>query len=130
MSSLVDQPPNDLNARLKTLGGVAALIIVVGTASVQMFKPVVPVMISHRLATFGDGYVISLNNQTNVQISVVMRVTGETHPKPYVVTITIPPNGSREIGWAEGCDLQRGDKVTLEHPRYASETWTVDRDGG
>jgi len=125
MSSVTINLTSADKAKLNKFGAWSVAIALFGSGYFVGWKPSLTIMVAKRPSLFGSGFVLHIDNQTGNQLSVVMRVTGKNRPQSFERVFTIPPNGSTEIGWAEGWDFQYGDKVTFSHPKYASETWNL-----
>jgi hypothetical protein len=82
--------------------------------------PPLPVVTAWRPSVVNDSRVLLLSNQTAHQLTVSLTLTREGEAESSPVAIPIPPNGNREIGWAEGCVFQKGDRITLSHPEHRS----------
>ena len=85
--------------------------------------PVVPVW---RSSMVNDTRVLILQNQTDHQLTVGLSLTRDGVAGSKTVAVPIPPNGSTEVGWAEGYDFRQGDLVRLSHPEYRSISDVVD----
>jgi len=80
-------------------------------------KPALPIVVSKRPSTVGEGAVLVFDNQTNRQITVAVIVErgGQVAGK---WNVPVPPNGSSEFGWAEGWAFTKGDKFSLSHSDF------------
>jgi hypothetical protein len=88
-------------------------------------RPPLPVVVTKRPSAVGEGMVLVFDNQTDHQITVgvVIERDGKTAGN---VGVTVPPNGSKEFGWAEGWAFRKGDKVSLSHSEYRDEQILLD----
>jgi hypothetical protein len=106
-------------------GGLLKLAMIAGLGMGLLWLggfryPPLPVVTAWRPSVVNDSRVLLLSNQTAHQLTVSVTVTREGEAESRPVAIPIPPNGNREIGWAEGCVFQKGDRITLSHPEHLS----------
>ena len=96
-----------------------------GRVSGIVSKPRLPVVVIKRPSAVGEGLVLSFENQTDHQITVgvIVERDGKTAGR---WGASVPPNGSKEFGWAEGWAFKQGDRFTLVHPEYRDESHVID----
>ena len=85
-------------------------------------KPVLPVRVSFRLAFMGQGLVATLRNVTDGPLNVIAELREPGTDSARNVSLALDPNGTTEIGYAQGWTITSGQSVTVEASGYRSVT--------
>ncbi|HVS38908.1 MAG TPA: hypothetical protein VMS17_25345 [Gemmataceae bacterium] len=96
-----------------------------GSNPFNMVKPPVPVVISYRESSVGQGKVAIFSNQTSNRLTITVEFHNEQFNKSKTVTLDLDPNSKMEIGWLEGWKFLSGETITVSHPDWSSKTVTV-----
>lgn len=86
--------------------------------------PTVPVVVSFRDSTLGQGKVAIFSNQTSNRLTISVKYI-HRWDQPKSRNIDLDPNGKREIGWLESWELKTDDTLEITHPQYSSTKTTV-----
>lgn len=79
----------------------------------------VPVRAAIRHSLVNDTLVVVLINEAPHQLAVDVGLKRNGQVL-VVATVSLPANGTKEVGWMEGFPFQRGDTVVLSHPEYTA----------
>jgi len=85
-------------------------------------RPIAPVRVSFKLAFMGQGLVASVRNATDQPLNVIAELR-DAGPEPTrTISLALDPNGSTEIGYAQGWTITSGQSITVSSSGYRSVT--------
>ncbi len=87
-------------------------------ARVEQSKPDLPIALTYRGAITGPGLVISLKNNSNRSLAVLMTVANATTKQVKTFRLDISPQQTTEVGYLEGWTFASGDSVKVVHAEY------------
>lgn len=87
----------------------------------EQLLPEMPVEVRFRPSVLGQGLVIMVKNESNSDISAIVRITRLSTDKRSMFTLNLRPGDTQSIGHLEGWQLQSGDTIEIESEDY--RTW-------
>lgn len=85
----------------------------------NLFKPDIPIQLSHRESALGQGYVMQFHNKCDKYLRVAVDFQdAATGRSTGIKMLDLPPSLTTEIGWAEGHKFASGDVITVTHNDY------------
>jgi hypothetical protein len=96
-----------------------------GGGPLPVSKPPVPVVVTYRNSLVGVGQVAVFSNQAPTQLTVTVDFVSKDKSRRKAAAVDLPPNGTREAGWAEGWAFEPGDTVTVSHSDYSPRTYVT-----
>ena len=85
-------------------------------------RAVIPVRVTFRLAFMGQGLVASIRNISNGPLNVIAELR-DTGAEPIrSVSLTLEPNATTEIGYAQGWRISSGQSISVSSSGYRSVT--------
>lgn len=85
-------------------------------------KPIIPVRVTFRLAFMGQGLVATVRNASDSPLNVIAELRDPGGDSSRSVSLALAPNGSTEIGYAQGWTITSGQSVTVGASGYRSVT--------
>lgn len=87
-------------------------------------RAVIPVRVTFKLAFMGQGLVASIRNVTDRPLNVIaeLRNRDAVGDAARTVSLALAPNGSTEIGYAQGWTITSGQSITVSSSGYRSVT--------
>jgi Tfp pilus assembly protein PilE len=85
-------------------------------------KPVLPVRVTFRLAFMGQGLVATVRNVTDGPLNVIAELREPGTEATRSVSLALDPNGTTEIGYAQGWTITSGQSITVAASGYRSVT--------
>lgn len=87
-------------------------------------RPVIPVRVTFKLAFMGQGLVASIHNATDKPLNVIAELRNrEAGGEPgRTAFLALAPNGSTEIGYAQGWTITSGQSISVSSSGYRSVT--------
>jgi len=85
-------------------------------------RPLVPVRVTFRLAFMGQGLVATVRNATDGPLNVIAELREPGNEASRSVSLALDPNGSTEIGSAQGWTITSGQSITVAASGYRSVT--------
>jgi hypothetical protein len=96
-----------------------------GGGPLPVLKPPVPVVVTYRNSLVGAGRVAVFSNQAPTRLTVTVEFVSKDKARRKAAAVDLSPNGTREVGWAEGWAFEAGDTVTVSHPDYSPRTYVT-----
>jgi hypothetical protein len=90
-------------------------------------RPVIPARVTFKLAFMGQGLVASIRNVTDTPLNVIAELrdrdvgAGAGVPSR-TISLALPPNGTTEIGYAQGWTITSGQSITVSSSGYRAVT--------
>lgn len=112
---------------MKIIGKLVTLILCVaafcagGFASryVEVFRPTLPVAVTFRKATLGEGHVAQIRNESERALAVRLRhKKAEGEPKEMI--LVLKGGDADELGWMEGWKFAPGDTLLVQESGHKS----------
>ncbi|MBX5463666.1 MAG: hypothetical protein IRZ28_21590 [Steroidobacteraceae bacterium] len=85
-------------------------------------KPVLPVRVTFRLAWMGQGHVATIRNVTDRPLNVIAELREPGKEDVRSLSLALEPNGTTEIGYAQGWTITSGQSLTVAASGYRSVT--------
>jgi hypothetical protein len=85
-------------------------------------RPVIPVRVTFRLAFMGQGLVASIRNVTDKPLNVIAELRDTGSEQARAVSLALDPNGTTEIGYAQGWTITSGQSIFVSSSGYRSIT--------
>ena len=85
-------------------------------------RPLVPVRVTFRLAFMGQGLVATIRNATEGPLNVIAELREPGNEATRSVSLALDPNGTTEIGYAQGWTITSGQSITVAASGYRSVT--------
>lgn len=85
-------------------------------------KPVLPVRVTFRLAWMGQGHVATIRNVTDRPLNVIAELREPGKDDVRSLSLALEPNGTTEIGYAQGWTITSGQSLTVAASGYRSVT--------
>jgi len=85
-------------------------------------RPVLPVRVTFRLAWMGQGLVATIRNITDRPLNVIAELRDASTDVVREVSLALDPNGTTEIGYAQGWTITSGQSVTVASSGFRSVT--------
>jgi hypothetical protein len=78
--------------------------------------------VTFRLAFMGQGLVATVRNVTDGPLNVIAELREPGNEASRSVSLALDPNGSTEIGYAQGWTITSGQSITVAASGYRSVT--------
>ncbi|HEU4627273.1 MAG TPA: hypothetical protein VFS52_21110 [Steroidobacteraceae bacterium] len=85
-------------------------------------KPPVPVRVAFRAAFMGQGFVATIRNATDGPLNVIAELREPGNEATRSVSLALDPNGTTEVGYAQGWTITSGQSITVAASGYRSVT--------
>jgi len=85
-------------------------------------KPLVPVRVAFRAAFMGQGFVATVRNITDGPLNVIAELREPGSEATRSVSLALDPNGTTEIGYAQGWTITSGQSINVAASGYRSVT--------
>jgi hypothetical protein len=85
-------------------------------------KPLVPVRVAFRAAFMGQGFVATIRNATDGPLNVIAELREPGSEATRSVSLALDPNGTTEVGYAQGWTITSGQSVNVAASGYRSVT--------
>jgi hypothetical protein len=85
-------------------------------------RPLVPVRVAFRAAFMGQGFVATIRNATDGPLNVIAELREPGAEATRSVSLALDPNGTTEVGYAQGWTITSGQSVTVAASGYRSVT--------
>src|SRR5687767_6351349 len=87
-------------------------------------RPVIPARVTFKLAFMGQGLVASIRNVTDRPLNVIAELRGRDAAGAALrtVSLALAPNGTTEIGYAQGWTITSGQSINVSSSGYRSVT--------
>ncbi len=85
-------------------------------------RPVIPVRVTFKLAFMGQGLVASIRNVTDKPLNVIAELRDAGAEQARAVSLALDPNGTTEIGYAQGWTITSGQSISVSSSGYRSIT--------
>ncbi len=85
-------------------------------------RAVIPVRVTFRLAFMGQGLVASIRNVTDRPLNVIAELRDAGAQAERSVSLALGPNGTTEIGYAQGWTITSGQSISVSSSGYRSVT--------
>jgi len=85
-------------------------------------RPIIPVRVAFKLAFMGQGLVASVRNATDRPLNVIAELRDAGAEPTRTISLALDPNGSTEIGYAQGWTITSGQSITVSSSGYRSVT--------
>jgi hypothetical protein len=105
-----------------TLQEKTAALATRDAALAEANRPLTPVRVTFRLAWMGQGLVATIRNVDDGPLNVIADLREPGTDSSRSVSLALPPNGSTEIGSAQGWTITSGQSVTVAASGYRSVT--------
>jgi hypothetical protein len=105
-----------------TLQEKTAALATRDAALAEANKPVIPVRVTFRLAWMGQGLVATIRNVDDGPLNVIAELREPGTDFARSVSLALTPNGTTEIGYAQGWTIMSGQSVTVAASGYSSVT--------
>lgn len=87
----------------------------------EQSKPEMPLKVSYRKAVLRPGLVLSMQNQSDRHLAVVLTVANSTTKQERSFRVDVSPKQTAEVGHLEGWTFASGDTLRIVHTDY--RTW-------
>ena len=104
------------------------LLVVVGIGvliyyELELDKPDLPVVVSHRDSLVGIGKVLIVENQSDQDLRLELHCVSQSSGQWHVYNINVPARQAREYGWMElDWQFESGEDIIICHPDYKTLT--------
>jgi hypothetical protein len=105
-----------------TLQEKTAALATRDAALAEANRPLTPVRVTFRLAWMGQGLVATIRNVDDGPLNVIAELREPGTDFSRSVSLALSPNGSTEIGYAQGWTITSGQSVTVAASGYRSVT--------
>jgi hypothetical protein len=105
-----------------TLQEKTAALATRDAALAEANRPLIPVRVTFRLAWMGQGLVATIRNVADSPLNVIAELREPGTEAARSVSLALPPNGTNEIGYAQGWTITSGQSLTVAASGYRSVT--------
>jgi len=85
-------------------------------------RPLVPVRVAFRAAFMGQGFVATIRNATDGPLNVIAELREPGSDVTRSVSLALDPNGTTEVGYAQGWTITSGQSISVAASGYRSVT--------
>jgi hypothetical protein len=85
-------------------------------------KPPVPVRVAFRAAFMGQGFVATIRNATDGPLNVIAELREPGSEATRSVSLALDPNGTTEVGYAQGWTITSGQSISVAASGYRNVT--------
>jgi hypothetical protein len=100
----------------------AAALATRDAALAEANRPLVPVRVAFRAAFMGQGFVATIRNATDGPLNVIAELREPGSDATRSVSLALDPNGTTEVGYAQGWTITSGQSINVAASGYRSVT--------